>query len=153
MHVKYMSGGFQDETWPSDSKHDYVCTLAKCYESDSDSYSYHDECCYGHYESDQLMDWTTGNTNMGYGPTNKAMLKNTNPSSSKSYSVNYIYDNFDFSHCDDAGKSLCPASSLIIIVLILLLLLLLLLLLPLFLSSLCPPFAHPLFIHSFTSSN
>ena len=95
MHVKYMTGGFEDDTWPSDSKHDYVCTLAKCYESDVDKYAYQDQCCYGHYETDQLLDWTTGDTSAGFGPTNKQILKNTDPSS-RSYSVNYIYDNFDF---------------------------------------------------------
>lgn len=99
MHMKYMTGGFSDPTWPSDSVNDYVCTLAKCYESKYDSYDYHDECCYGHYEHDQLLDWTSGNSSAGYGPTTAVILRATDPAS-KSYSVGYIYDNFDFSHCD-----------------------------------------------------
>jgi len=105
LHIKYMTGGFSDDTWPSDSKHDYVCTLAQCYEASDDTYAYHEDCCYGHYETDQLMDWTTGNTNKGFGPTNKQTLKDTDPSS-KNYAVEYIYDNFDFSHClsDTSGS-------------------------------------------------
>lgn len=100
MHAKYMAGGFDDETWPSDPKNDYVCSLASCYEADYGDTDYYTECCYGHYEFDQLLDFVNGNKSAGYGPTTHDLLKSTKPTSTD-YNVVYIYDAFDWSHCDE----------------------------------------------------
>jgi len=97
LHAKLLSGGFDDFKWPTDSKSDYVCDKAECYE-DGDK-GYHDECCYGHYEDDQLLDFINADKGAGYGPTNKAILEDSDPTSSD-YSMTYIYDDFTWSHCE-----------------------------------------------------
>jgi len=48
------------------------------------------ECCRGHYEFDQLMDFTSGNKSAGIGPTNREVLDGIN-SGSNSYSMSYMY--------------------------------------------------------------
>jgi hypothetical protein len=100
LHVKLMAGGFEDETWASDSENDYVCNKAQCYESKYDSYGYYDECCDGHYEDSQLLDPIAGDRYSYTGPTNGETLAATDPRSS-SYSVPYIYQHFSWSHCSN----------------------------------------------------
>jgi hypothetical protein len=100
LHVKYMSGGFDDDTWPSDPINEFVCSLSQCYEDGVKDY--HDQCCYGHYEYDQLLDFVSGNTSQGFGPTTHALLASLNPLST-SYSLPYIYDGFTWDHCNAPG--------------------------------------------------
>jgi hypothetical protein len=96
-----MAGGFEDETWATDSANDYVCAKALCYESDYGSgKDYYADCCYGHYENDQMLDFVSGEKNSGYGPTNKEVLDGTDPTSAD-YSMTYIYDHFKWDHCEE----------------------------------------------------
>ena len=104
LQVKFMAGGFPTSTWPSDATAGYVCDKNSCYEpSYGDGYDYYDECCQGHYENDQLLDFVSGDRYNGYGYTNKEILDMTNPTS---YSMPYIYDNFQWDHCDDDFNAL-----------------------------------------------
>lgn len=98
LQAKLMAGGFSDESWASDSQDDYVCAKASCYENGVKEY--HENCCYGHYESDQLLDAVTGSKDDKMGPTNGYMLESADPRSS-TYKLEYIYDGFGYDHCDD----------------------------------------------------
>jgi hypothetical protein len=62
-------------------------------------------CCDGHYENSQLLNAITGNRFDYYGLTNREVLNATDPRL-ESYSMNYIYDSFEWSHCKDfkSGK-------------------------------------------------
>jgi len=100
LHAKLMAGGFENEKWASDPENDYVCNKAECYIDGVKGY--HDECCYGHYKNDKLLDAVSGDRNSYTGPTNKATLKGTDPRKS-SYSMTYVYDKFEWSHCTDSG--------------------------------------------------
>lgn len=99
MQAKMMVGGFKDNTWPTDSQNDYVCDKFNCYEDGVAGF--YDQCCYGHYENDQMLDFVTGDRYSRYGPTNRAIMDDTDPSS-QSYAVSYIYDNFEWEHCEDS---------------------------------------------------
>jgi hypothetical protein len=101
LHGKMMAGGFKDNTWPSDSQNDYVCDKFNCYEDGVAGF--YDQCCYGHYEDDQLLDYITGDDTKYVGATNKETLAASNPLLD-SYSVPYVYDSFQFDHCDNAGE-------------------------------------------------
>ena len=103
LHAKYMTGGFSEMEWPTDAY--IVCTLDSCYEEDYGATDTFDECCFGHYENDQMMDFTTGDKTLGFGPTNKELLESIDPAS-ESYSVNYIYDSMSWDHCDEDFDSL-----------------------------------------------
>jgi hypothetical protein len=98
VQAKYLSGGFPDSTWPSDSVNEYVCDKAQCYDEDGVQ-GYYASCCYGHYENDQLLDFITPDKNAGTGPTNAAIWKGTDPRSVE-YTMTYIYQDFDWSHCN-----------------------------------------------------
>jgi hypothetical protein len=98
LHAKYMIGGFTRDDWPTSAED--VCSAYECYEPDEGATGQWPLCCKGHYEDDQLLDFVTGNMSAGIGLTNKEMLERTRPDS-MSYAVPYIYDNFDWSHCDD----------------------------------------------------
>lgn len=76
LQAKYMSGGFNDNSWPTDSVNEYVCDKANCYEEiDGEQVvDYYDACCYGHYETDQLLDFVNADKTSGYGLTNKQVL-------------------------------------------------------------------------------
>lgn len=100
LQLKYMTGGFYNFTWPTAAKGSYVCNHANCFTSPDADKDYYDSCCYGHFEYDQLMDFTTGNRSKGFGPTNYDILTGSDPRSEE-YSMTYIYSNFDFSHCDE----------------------------------------------------
>lgn len=97
-HARLMAGGFDDYDWPSDASVEYVCDKSQCYEDYEETKDYFDECCYGHFENDQLLDFETGDKASGVGPTNKKLLADID-ASSNDYSVSYIYDDFTWSHC------------------------------------------------------
>ena len=100
LQLKYMVGSVSGSPWPTDSTVDYVCDKAQCFESDYGNKDYYAMCCYGHYENDQLLDFVNGIKNSGYGPTNKETLDATDPTSAQ-YSMTYIYDHFEWSHCEE----------------------------------------------------
>ena len=96
LHLKYVSGGFADAEWPTSAKE--VCEKHTCYESKYGAKKSYDQCCYGHYENDQLLDFVNGDAEAGYGLTNKEIMEGTD-SSSASYSMTYIYDDYTWTHC------------------------------------------------------
>jgi len=104
LQLKYATGGFEDFTWPTTGKtSEWICNHNECFEEDksgTSTYLYWDDCCYGHFEYDQLLDFTTGDKSQHYGPTNSEMLLGSDPSS-YNYSMPYIYDNFQWDHCTD----------------------------------------------------
>lgn len=106
LQVKFMTGGGKYYSWPtSTSSNDYVCDKDECYEADYGVKKDFKSCCYGHYEYDQLLDWITGNTSNYIGYTNHEILVYTNPTLSN-YSMPYIYDDFEWDHCDEDFDSL-----------------------------------------------
>ena len=98
LHAKLMTGGFRNETWPSDVHRGFVCNKARCYSSLTGTKDFHPDCCYGHYEYDRMFDGASGNRSMKVGPTNRAVLDATDPRKS-TYSMPYIYDKFSWPHC------------------------------------------------------
>jgi hypothetical protein len=98
-HLKLMSGGFADSTWPV--VRDDVCDKSECYEREAGEKVESDQCCRGHFEYDQLLDFINGNVTGGYGLTNKDMMMQTNPVKTGAYKMPYIYDDFTWSHCDE----------------------------------------------------
>lgn len=105
LHAKYLMGGFKDTTWPTDAEKDYVCDKANCYEDGVRDY--YAQCCYGHYENDQLLDFVTGDKNAGFGLTNKEVLLMSDPRSDN-YGMSYIYEHFKWDHCLDDFDDLFP---------------------------------------------
>lgn len=97
LQAKYMSGGFTG-AWPTNSKTEYVCDKANCYEDGTQAYW--PACCYGHYESDQLLDFVNADKDAGTGATNKQVLSDTDPTSTD-YGMPYIYDSFSWDHCSE----------------------------------------------------
>ena len=109
LHAKYMVNGFDTDKFPSDSASEYVCNKQICYDtrysSTKDvrsSIGAWSSCCYGHYGDDRMMDAVSGDRDGGVGPTNAEIMSWTNPTQD-SYSMEYIYDGFDWSHCTDIG--------------------------------------------------
>ena len=69
----------------------YVCEKPKCYDPDlGDEREWWSECCRGHYEYDQLMDFITGNKSAGIGATNREILDGID-AGSNSYNMPYMY--------------------------------------------------------------
>jgi hypothetical protein len=97
-HAKLLSGGFDDETWATDAETEFVCAKGSCYKEDLDDTDYYPDCCYGHYENDRMYNGFVGSRDEYFGSTNAEMLTATDARSSN-YSVNYVYDKFDWSHC------------------------------------------------------
>jgi hypothetical protein len=102
-HVKRMAGGFStNDKWAEDATTEFVCRHAKCleYEVTEGRYEkgYFQECCYGHFENDQLLDAFSGHKELRYGKTNSDILESID-SSSSAYSAPYIYDSFEWDHC------------------------------------------------------
>jgi len=115
LHGINMVGGLTDSAdfvWPtvatttdSDAS-GYVCEKPKCYDPDlGDEREWWSECCRGHYEYDQLMDFITGNKSAGIGATNREILDGID-AGSNSYNMPYIYDNFEYEHCKEDGIDL-----------------------------------------------
>jgi len=103
LHVFLLASNIQQWKWPTNSEVDYICGTAECYDDETDTYGYFDSCCYGHYENDQLLDYIKGDDKSYIGATNKDTLAASNPLLD-TYSVPYIYDTFQFDHCDDTGE-------------------------------------------------
>ena len=99
-HAKLMVGGFISEKWESDKVNDKVCDKASCYISDYGDQDYYDECCYGHYEFDQVLDYVSGNKTNFIGSSNADIFKATDPRYA-TYSMTYVYDSFTWDHCSD----------------------------------------------------
>jgi len=100
--AKLLVHAFTDLTtsaWPTDAQAEYVCDKSQCYQADSGRKDYFEDCCYGHYEYDQLLDFTSADRSKKIGPTNHEILRNTDLSR-PDYGMNYVYDNFQWSHCD-----------------------------------------------------
>ena len=104
-HAKMMAGGFKDSSWPADSVNDFVCDKAQCYDETLLAVTYGNDCCYGHYENDQFLDFLSGNRSSHMGDTNGEIIKAADPTSA-TYSMTYIYDTFTWNHCDDDLTSL-----------------------------------------------
>jgi Common central domain of tyrosinase len=104
LQAKYMAGGFQDNTWPTDPINDYVCDKAECYDVSDDNlgFGYWGTCCYGHYETDQLMNAPDGDRDSYTSYTN-AEIHTMTDAGSLSYGMPYIYDEFAWDHCADIG--------------------------------------------------
>ncbi len=99
LQAKLMAGGFRTENWHTDPVKEYVCNKAKCYRAAEDRLDYFEDCCYGHFENDRLLDAFSGDTSSYYGPTNKEVVAGTDPRSA-AYNMPYIYDKFTWTHCD-----------------------------------------------------
>lgn len=99
-HAKLLAGGFETETWATDGTTDYVCNRPRCYNTTTNVMDYYEDCCYGHYENDRLLDAVSGNRFSKVGVTNKEMLVATDPRT-ESYSMPYVYDSFSWDHCDE----------------------------------------------------
>lgn len=101
--AKFLIHSFTDLTtsaWPTDSINEYVCDKPKCYDVTEGKKDYYADCCYGHYENDQLLDFVSGDRSKRIGPTNQAIFHGTDLTRS-GYSMNYVYDNFRWSHCNE----------------------------------------------------
>eukprot|EP01035_Chromulina_nebulosa_P020764 gene20764-26924_t len=96
-HAKLMTSGFSGTTYPDSYK---SCSYPECYDYITGEYGYHDSCCDGHYSYGQLFDYTAVSRTQFIGLTNKEFLSATDPTSTK-YSMNYVYDNFQWTHCAD----------------------------------------------------
>ena len=103
LHLFLIASNAQQWKWPTNAKLDYVCGTAECYDNDIGTYDYFDLCCYGHFENDQLLDYVNGDDTSYIGATNKETLAASNPLLD-TYSVPYVYDSFQFDHCDSAGE-------------------------------------------------
>ena len=104
--AKLLAGGFDEYSWPTlDSDKGYICNHQSCYEFDGFEKDYYDGCCYGHYEFDQLLDFTIGNKSSGIGQTNSQALSDTDASSGD-YAMPYIYAHFEWTHCDEDFEAL-----------------------------------------------
>lgn len=101
-HAKMMTGGFETETWSTDQENDFVCSKGACYNDVLDTTDFFDTCCYGHKEDDRLLDAETGNRYNYVGPTNGEVLAMSDPRSNE-YSMPYIYDKFNWDHCEPDG--------------------------------------------------
>ena len=96
VQLKYMTGVASAFSWPSTSMD--VCDLFQCYENGVKST--HEQCCYGHYESDRLLDFVNRDSTSFIGPTNKETMDGTDPTSS-AYTMPYIYNHFTWDHCEE----------------------------------------------------
>jgi hypothetical protein len=109
LQVRLMAGGFESMDWPTDPVNDYVCNKATCYDpfyaSNDDTragFGSWENCCYGHFIDDQILDAPNGDRFTAVGPTNRDIMEWTDPTS-ESYGMPYVYDGFDWSHCVDTG--------------------------------------------------
>jgi hypothetical protein len=97
-HAKMMVGGFETTEWASDPDADFVCFRSDCYTEGTGIDT--EECCFGHYEFDQMYDFTTGDRSSRWGPTNHDVMKTTDPTADN-YNLPYVYDNFIWPHCQE----------------------------------------------------
>jgi hypothetical protein len=105
--LKFLTGGFVDnDRWPEvkfgQDGREYICNKqSHCYDEDSGEFGAWDACCFGHYPDDQLMDAPNNNRNGGYGLTNRELFEGFD-ASSEGYSMTYIYDHFEWPHCENS---------------------------------------------------
>jgi len=108
VQAKYLGGMMIDWEWPTEAKD--VCDKANCMmNNEFDNFA---QCCYGHYEGDQMLDFTSGNTNSYVGPTNGQTMLDTDPSTD-AYAMPYIYEHFDWDHCQQDFKSYVEVAKMI----------------------------------------
>lgn len=105
-HAKLMIGGFDSLNWNDDVSKDFVCDKPSCYSSSTtQTIDYYDYICYqGHFPINRLMDAaSTGNKSSHILDTNENTMESSNPTSATTddYTMSYIYDNFNWSHCKD----------------------------------------------------
>lgn len=100
LHAKYMSGGFENSTWHDDPETQSICHHASCYEEKYNGTAFYMECCYGHYQYDQMLNAITGFKEDHWGQTNDEILRGVDPTS-RQYIMPYIYDSFSWDHCTD----------------------------------------------------
>ena len=106
LQAKMMAGGFTETEWPtttcSAKNCDWVCNHAKCYDytGENTEKGYYYSCCAGHFENDQLLDYTTGDRSQGIGSTNSQVFLDVDPTSDD-YANTYVYDHFEWTHCGD----------------------------------------------------
>lgn len=100
LQAKFMSDGFKSEEWYTDAVTQNVCDFAQCYDEATNTLDYFEDCCYGHFESDRLLDAISGERSQFFGPTNAETLAATDPRS-ETYSMPYIYDSFTWDHCNE----------------------------------------------------
>ena len=96
VQLKFMTGIASGFTWPTSAID--VCDLPSCYEDGVKNY--HAQCCYGHYEGDQLLDFVNRDATNYIGPTNGETMTAVDPTSS-AYSMPYIYNHFKWDHCEE----------------------------------------------------
>ena len=93
LHWKRLNGGFEDEHW------------------DDNTYVHRDDgVCWGHQQHDALL-WSNlfgedadADSATGHHYTNGELYALTDPQSHDS--LPYVYDNFEWDHCDAQGVSL-----------------------------------------------
>ena len=116
--AKMIMGGFSDSSWPSfnDGSGNYICDRNSCSESSEEpNWGEYSACCDGHYENDKLLDFVGGERfgSLAGSPSiskhglmgNAEVLVASDPTSAD-YSLPYIYDSFDWSHCEEDFASL-----------------------------------------------
>lgn len=91
-----------------------MCDQAYCLNLDEPSignlttgnFGYWRDCCFGHYEVDRgVMDAVSGNRSEFTGQdlgSNGDIIRGANAAASE-YTMSYIYDDFDWTHCLDVG--------------------------------------------------
>ena len=100
LQAKFMSDGFKSEVWYTNAITQNVCDFSQCYDEDTNKLDYFDDCCYGHFENDRLLDAISGDRSKFFGPTNAETLAATDPRS-EAYSMPYIYESFTWDHCNE----------------------------------------------------
>lgn len=98
LQAKLMAGGFKNEQWATDEVNEYVCDKPMCYSDETGERDYYDDCCYGHFEHDRLLDGVSGDRYTYVGASNAEALAAADPRSA-AYSNPYVYDKFSWDHC------------------------------------------------------
>ena len=106
VQFKYMGGMMRTWSWPTEAK--TVCDKANCVVDGV--FGDFEQCCYGHFEGDQMLDFTSGNTNSYVGPTNGQTMQDSDPSTAD-YAMPYIYEHFNWDHCSADFQSFVTAAS------------------------------------------
>lgn len=110
LHAKMLSGGFETTTWPNNTLNvkNPVCFRELCYDGDSNVEDYNDDCCIGHFEGDAFPDFETGTlSHTGLWGGNREYLDNSDPTSDDySSHMRYIFDNFEWSHCQGIANNI-----------------------------------------------
>jgi hypothetical protein len=103
VQLKYMTGVGAGFEWPTTAKGyaaTAICDAPSCYEPGFANKGTYTQCCYGHNEYDQLLDFVNRDTTRTVGPTNHDTMVGTDPTSA-AYAMPYIYNHFTWSHCEE----------------------------------------------------